>query len=424
MHAQLQSMTHLIASACILLLLFTGVAHYSRRSRLPAEAWMLMIGLGLGLLSKYTPLKLIPAALFSPGLILVGILPLLIFASGRKIRPAILKKDIPEITYLALPGVLITAALFGLSMSWILGIPLGHGLVLGAAVGATDPAAVTSIFQRFRLPEQLNLIVEGESLFNDGTTVVVFSVITGMVLEGAGLDLYRTLGAFVWAVLGALPAGLLLGWLGAWLLRVWHEHQVLFTTSMSLILAYGSFVLAEEFLGVSGVICVLLAALTFARSWQKETVDEAIRDKVLIMGAFWDYISRTLTGFLFVLLGAAVGRHDFVVGIWAMAAAVVLLFLSRVIVVYAGFLLLGLFKSRLSLAWQNIILLSGLRGPVSAALILTLPESFSYKGEFQCLAFVAIAAGLILQPLLVQGVLDRSDVSPIADAGEPQQGKR
>ena len=97
--------------------------------------------------------------------------------------------------------------------------------------------------------------------------------------------------------------------------------------------------------------------MTFARSWQKETLEESIRDKVLIMGAFWDYISRSLTGFLFVL-------------------------------------------------------------------ILTLPESFPYKGEFQCLAFVAIAAGLILQPLLIQGVLDRSDVSPAADAGEPQQGKR
>ena len=82
-------MTHLIASACILLLLFTGVAHYSRRSRLPAEAWMLMIGLGLGLLSKYTSLKLIPAALFSPGLILVGILPLLIF----DLRPILAKRN-------------------------------------------------------------------------------------------------------------------------------------------------------------------------------------------------------------------------------------------------------------------------------------------------------------------------------------------
>lgn len=242
MHEQLQSITHLIAFGCILLVLLTGVAHYSRRSRLPAEAWILMIGLGVGLASKYTAFHLDTYGLFTPGTILVGILPLLIFASGRNIRPAVLKKDAYAIAYLALPGVLLTALLFGWSISWILGISPVYGLVLGTAVGATDPAAVTSIFQRFRLPVKLNLIIEGESLFNDGTTVVVFSVMTGVALEGAALDLFSTLGKLLWAVLAALPAGLLMGWLGAWLLRVWHEHHVFFTTSMSLILAYGSFI--------------------------------------------------------------------------------------------------------------------------------------------------------------------------------------
>lgn len=153
-----------------------------------------------------------------------------------------------------------------------------------------------------------------------------------------------------------------------------------------------------------------MAALTYARSWQKETADEEIQDKILIMSAFWDYISKTLTGFLFFMLGVAVGRHDFVVTIWALTAAVLLLFLSRTIVVYGGFALLRLFRIRLSLTWQNILLLSGLRGPVSAALILTLPDTFPYQGEFQCLAFVAIAASLIIQPVLIQLVLERSTI--------------
>ena len=417
MHDQLQNITHVIAFGCLLLVLLTGVAHYSRRSRLPAEAWVLIIGLGTGLLAKHTGLHLTPFDLFSPGVILVGILPLLIFASGRKIRPSVLRQDVTEIAYLALPGVLITAVLFGWSMAWVLGIHPLQGLVLGAALGATDPAAVTSIFERFGLPEKLNLIVEGESLFNDGTTVVVFSVITGVALQGADFEPLSTLGEVAWAVLAAIPAGWVMGWLGAWLLRVWHEHHVFFTTSMSLILAYGCFILAEEVLGVSGVICVLMAALTYARSWQGTAPGDEIHDKVLIMGAFWDYISRTLTGFLFFMLGVAVGRHDFVVTVWAMAAAVLLLFLSRVFVVYGGFTLLRLFKVRISLTWQNILLLSGLRGPVSAALILTLPETFPYKGEFQCLAFVAIAASLIVQPVCIQALL------PKVSAAESEQAQ-
>lgn len=187
----------MIAFGCLLLMLLTGIAHYSRRSRLPAEAWTLIIGLGAGLTAKFTAFDLIPYALFSLGVILVGILPLLIFASGRKIRPAVLKADALEISYLALPGVVLTAVLFGWSMSWILDIPLLPGLVLGAAIGASDPAAVVSIFQRFGLPERLNLIVEGESLFNDGTTVVVFSVITGLALE-EGSSIFSTL----WVNLG------------------------------------------------------------------------------------------------------------------------------------------------------------------------------------------------------------------------------
>ena len=411
MHEQLQDITHLIAFGCLLLMLLTGIAHYSRRSRLPAEAWTLIIGLGAGLTAKFTAFDLTPYAVFSPGVILVGILPLLIFASGRKIRPAALKGEALEISYLALPGVVLTAVLFGWSMSWILDIPLLPGLVLGAAIGASDPAAVVSIFQRFGLPERLNLIVEGESLFNDGTTVVVFSVITGLALEGGGFNLFHTLGGLGWAVLAAIPIGLLLGRLGAEILRIWHEHHIFFTTSMSIILAYGSFILAEEFLRVSGVICVLMAALMYAHSWQSAAPDKQTTDKVMIMGSFWDYIAQTLTGFLFFMLGVAVGTHEFVVTLWSMMAAVFLLFLSRMIIVYGGFGILRIFRIKLSLFWQTTIMLSGLRGPVSAALILTLPESFPYKGEFQCLAFVVITASLILQPLLIQALLHKASAA-------------
>jgi len=409
MHAHLQHMIHGISFICLLLVLLTAIAHYSKRSRLPAEAWTLIIGLGAGLTAKFTALDLIPYAVFSPGVILVGILPLLIYASGRKIRPAVLRDDAVEISYLALPGVVLTAGLFGWGMSWVLDIPLAYGLVLGAALGASDPAAVVSIFQRFKLPERINLIVEGESLFNDGTTVIVFSVITDLALKGGIFHLYQTVGAFAWAVLAAIPIGLILGRIGAEILRVWHEHHIFFTTSMSLILAYGSFILAEEILRVSGVICVLMAALMFAHSWQTAAPDRQTSDKVMIMGAFWDYIAQTLTGFLFFMLGVAVGSHEFVVTLWSMLAAVLLLLLSRMLIVYCGFGILWILRRRLSLLWQNVIMLSGLRGPVSAALILTLPESFPYKGEFQCLAFVVIAASLILQPLLIQLLLQKSN---------------
>ena len=115
--------------------------------------------------------------------------------------------------------------------------------------------------------------------------------------------------------------------------------------------------------------------------------------------------------FLFFMLGVAVGTHEFVVTLWSMMAAVFLLFLSRMIIVYGGFGFLRIFRIKLSLFWQTIIMLSGLRGPVSAALILTLPESFPYKGEFQCLAFVVITASLILQPLLIQALLHKTSAA-------------
>lgn len=151
-----------------------------------------------------------------------------------------------------------------------------------------------------------------------------------------------------------------------------------------------------------------MAALMFAHSWQTSAADQQTADKVLIMDSFWDYIAQTLTGFLFFMLGVAVGSHEFVVTLWSMLAAVLLLLLSRMLIVYCGFGILWILRRRLSLLWQNVIMLSGLRGPVSAALILTLPESFPYKGEFQCLAFVVIAASLILQPLLIELLLQRS----------------
>ncbi|MEF8943554.1 MAG: hypothetical protein V5B78_12270 [Desulfohalobiaceae bacterium] len=92
-----------------------------------------------------------------------------------------------------------------------------------------------------------------------------------------------------------------------------------------------------------------------------------------------------------------------------MLAAVLLLLLSGVLMVYCGFGILWILTRKLSLLWQTVIMLSGLRGPISAALILTLPESFPYKGEFQCLAFVVLTASLILQPVLIELFLQRSN---------------
>ena len=330
---------------------------------------------------------------------------------GRLIRIDILKMEAVPIAFYAVIGVIATAFLIGLPMAYVLNIPILHGLLLGSAVAATDPVAVGSIFQRIKIPEKLGLIVEGESLFNDGTTVVLFHLIFGLVLSGAVFSLANTGLNFAWSIAGAFILGWGLGWIAAKLLEIWHEHHIFFPITITIILAFSTYILAEDIFHVSGVVAVLLAAIIFAKKQHLRAEDERKVENARLFGSFWNYISIIANSFLFFALGAETGAHSFSVTLLSVVAAILIMLASRCLVIYPGALILRLFGHGLPMTWQNILNIGGLRGAISAALILMIPHNYPYREPFLCLAFAMISFSLIIQPLLLQNYLNRVDLT-------------
>ena len=178
-----------------------------------------MVGIAYGLTKKEARLHSFPDFALDPNAILFFFLPLLIYASGRHINVGAMRTRSGAIFLYALPGVILTSFLIGYPVSWILDIPLLRGMLFGAAIGATDPIAVGAIFQRFGLNKELDMLVEGESLFNDGTTVVLFTLISALVLTNASFEFGGALGKFVYAVGLSVPIGLACGWIASKMLH-------------------------------------------------------------------------------------------------------------------------------------------------------------------------------------------------------------
>jgi len=398
----------IITQLSLCLFLFTAIRHYSRKSLLPSEAWILISGVIYGIASRFTDVKWIPDISMTPDVVFFLFLPLLIFASGRLINTDILKFEAVPIGLYAVVGVISTAFIIALPISLVLDIPLLHGLLLGSAVAATDPVAVGSIFQRFKMPEKLALIVEGESLFNDGTTVVLFHLISSLVLTSAAFSVTHTGLSFIWSVAGAFLLGMGMGWAVAWLLETWHDHHTFVPVTLTLILALSTFLLAEDFFHVSGVVTVLMAAIVFVRKHHLRGEDERGSENAKLFGTIWDYISVLANSFLFFALGVETGAHSFNVTMISVFVAILVMITSRSLVVYIGGFILRLFGHPLPFTWQNILNLGGLRGAVSAALILMIPHDYPYRETFLCLAFAMISFSLILQPVLMQAYLKKA----------------
>jgi CPA1 family monovalent cation:H+ antiporter len=412
MHSDSHFLLMAIVSFCCLLAVFAIAKHYTKNSFIPSDAWILIAGIIYGITLKEFHIESLPAFNLDPDIIILVILPLLIFASGRLINLDCLKSESISIGLFATVGVVATSFLIGLPVSWILGIPLIHGLLIGAAAAATDPAAVASIFHNFTIPERLSLVVEGESLFNDGTTVVLFGLIASLTFGGEVFSLTSSLAVFVWAIVAALPLGALIGWVGAFVANRWQERHVSYDISITLIISYAAFLIAEDLLHVSGVIAVLMSAITFYqfRANKKEQVseNEKTHDSV---SDFWEYIALIANGILFFSLGATTGLHDFSeVPTIAVVVGIVSLLIARCIVVYGGSGILAIMGRKLSMQWQHVLVLGGLRGAVSAALILMIPADYPHRGTFLCLIVAMIIFTLIIQPTLLKHYLKKTTV--------------
>ena len=395
---------------CGFLVAVSAIQRYASNFIIPGVTIMMFIGAISVIVPLYSlDVKTVYDSIVNkaPDLILLVFIPLLIFESARKLRLKEIRRQIIPIGFFAIIGVILTIFLIGVGVSIIFKVPIIHGILFGSILAATDAAAVAAIFKRFPIPKRLNLIIEGESLFNDATGVISFNVIKGIIFSNIAFSLLDTTLSFLWSMLGAVALGSVIGYVGGRVSRKWQaDDHVNFTFSIAL--AIGGYVIGDHVLHVSGVVTTVFTALLMLRT-HKETFTGIGR----LFNMYWDYLGFITNSILFFLIGIPVFSLFLQSGaFWVLIiiAPFAIVMISRAIVVYGGSLLLRIADVRLPIQWQNILTLGGLRGGICIALVLSLPSEYEFKNIFVTLTISVIAINLIVNPILLDRYLKKSKI--------------
>ncbi|MFQ6033501.1 MAG: cation:proton antiporter, partial [Candidatus Bipolaricaulia bacterium] len=378
--------------ALVLLLLAAAVAVAVKFIRLPYTIALVIVGTAIGASGIFPPLRL------SKELLLGVLLPPILFEGALYMDLEGLRRNWRSIGALALLGTLISAALIGVGAHYLLRLDWPVALLLGVIVSPTDPASVLALFRRLRL-ERLTVIIEGESVFNDGLAVVLF----GLVLAGAGTTPLGAIGEFFRAVSIGTGVGLGFGYLVFRLLAYIDDYLI--EGLLTLILAYASFIIAEA-LGGSGVIAVVLAGLIVGNYGRTLSMSPTTR---VNLTSFWEFGSFMANSLLFLLIGLGLAQVELALKpvFLYIFAAIGLVLLARAAAVYPLCGLLNILREEIPLRWQHLIFWGGLRGSIPIALVLGLHGVVSREIDnlllttvFGVVAFSLIAQGLTIGPLV------------------------
>jgi monovalent cation:H+ antiporter, CPA1 family len=381
-----------------LLVIVTMVAVAVRFVRLPYTVALVLTGLALALLPDTPRFQL------TPGIILTVFLPVLLFYGAYNLDASELRAVFMPVTLLAIPGVVVTAALVGLALHLTTALTWEEALLFGTIVSATDPVAVLAIFGELSAPRRLATLVTSESLFNDGTALVFFATMLTIVTAHS-VDPGRTIEHFLLDIVGSLALGVAIGLVGSAVIR--QIDEALLETAITVIIAYGGYLVANR-LGISGPLETVAAGLVVG-----------IRGFVVMSpstrleaGATWEFLDFLANSFLFLLMGLALRPISQItasrLGVdlwWLMMVAILAVTISRVVVVGAvhGFLVRT--QHRFPRGWATVVTWSGLRGAVSFAAALSLPVSLPSRDllltlTFGIVLFTLLAQGMTIHPLL------------------------
>jgi len=366
-----------------LLLIASLVAIVVRRLQVPYTVALVIVGL---LLTAQSNLSLN----LTPELILALFVPPLVFEAAFHLNINELRRNIGIILTLAVPGVILTMLIVGGIVSFGAGLALPIALTFGALIAATDPVAVVSLFRLLGVPKRLALLVESESLLNDGTALVLFNLMLAIVATGQ-FHLVASVFDFIRISLGGVVVGVVLGWLISRLIA--RVDDYLIETTLTTVMEFGSYLIAEQ-LHFSGVLAVVAAGLING-NLGPQGMSPTTR---IVLFNFWEYVAFLTNSLVFLAIGLEVDLPALAANWAPIAWAIAGVFLARVIVVYGLNLLTSRLIEPVSLRWQHVMAWGGLRGALSLALALSLPASLGPdRALLRTMAF-----GVVLFTLLVQ----------------------
>lgn len=391
-----------------------------RKINFPYTIGLVIIGVVLGYISDaYHVLSpLMHNVNLSSDLILYIILPTLIFDAALNIDGRLLLRNIVPILILAVFTLLISAGVITGVLSMTTGLSLGGAALFGALISATDPVAVIALFNEVGAPKRLVTLVDGESIFNDATAIVLFTIMMSIFYPVAGEHQPGVLYAsaqFCIVLVGGLAIGALVGLIGSFILKL-ARHDLIYQTSVSFVMAYVSFIVANN-LGFSGVLSTLAAGLVLRI--RSESVIS--RSNIQNMEHFWNYFSFTANSFVFLLLGIT-EAHIFksamsMSSLIMIAIAIGATLLARIAGIYGLIPLYNKFnfqkkKGVIPWSFQTILFWGGLRGAVPVALVLAIPASIPERTIIIHLTFAVILFTLLVQGTTTKKLMDLFGVKP------------
>jgi CPA1 family monovalent cation:H+ antiporter len=383
-----------VAQLGLLLFVAAIAAMVTRRSGLPYTMGLVVAGVGIAL----SPIQL--DTQLSKDLIFSVLLPPLVFEAALAMHWQELKADLAIVATLATVGVLLAAAVTATGMHYFAGWEWPAAVLFGALISATDPVSVIATFKEAGVKGRLRLLVEAESLLNDGTAAVGFAiavtVVAGGTVTAAGVA--QTL---LLSVGGGIACGTAVGFALMFLAGRTTDHlvEITFTT----LAAYGSFLLAEHF-GFSGVLASMTAGLVVGSYGSLGAISPAGREAV---ESFWEYIAFVANSVIFLLIGVQEAHQAFFEVWGATLAAIVLVVAGRAAAIYPGCALFRRGGRPVEAAHQHVLFWGGLRGALALALALGLPQAVPHRDEIITVAFAVVAFSVFVQGLTMTPLLRR-----------------
>ncbi|MEB3220222.1 MAG: Na+/H+ antiporter [Nostocales cyanobacterium 94392] len=356
--------------------------------QIPYTLLLVIAGLGLA----FVDVRLVN---LSPELILAIFLPPLLFEAAWNLKWSNLKRDFFPITLYAVIGVVISIIGVALGLNQFANIPLTTALLIGASLSATDPVSVTALFRELGVDKRLTTLMEGESLFNDGMAVVAFGFLVALPLGTAKLGVQEVILELISVIGIGVAVGGLIGFGISYLTQRFDLPLV--EQSLTLVSAYGTYIIAEEF-GGSGVIAVVITGLVLGNFGSRIGMNPRTR---VIVSEFWEFVSFFVNSIIFLLIGDQIRFAYLADNLLIIGITIVGMVASRFISVYAlSFFSNRVANSDISLPQQTILWWGGLRGSVAIALSLSVPTILGSERE----DLISTVFGVVLFTLLVQGL--------------------
>ena len=375
----------------------------ANRVRFPFTVLLVVFGMGVRLIfSEWEGFGFLESEI-STEVVFFIFLPTLLFESSFNLDSKLLFRNIVPILTLAVPAFLLSTAIVGVLASWALDLPLATALLFGALISATDPVAVVALFKELGAPKRLMVLVEGESLLNDATAIVLFKVLLGIVLgTTVGVSVTSAVGSFLFVFVGGIVVGAILAFTFAQIISFVRDDELVEIT-LTTIVAYMSFIVAEHYLHVSGVMATATAGIILG-GWGRTKISPSV---IHFMHSFWEYLAFVANSLIFILVGLALSPdliQDFFI---AMLLAIPIVYVARGVSIALAVPMVNRTKTiePISGGYQLVMFWGGLRGALALALALSLPPEFAARELILVCAMGVVMATLLVNALTIGGLL-------------------